>query len=292
MFVSQLEEFLEKGTASPRLGIIATETLNIANNMAIEASKFVDSLFSALRSKSYLPYEPIKDVPDGGIPIPLDALMSSASPSDRARKRSHEEDDHDHPPPKGPRLNNEGHFSRYHGQSRGGADLRGGQMNGRGMGRGEGPSMNGHMRGPMGIDIHHSSPMYRPPGVGFNGRGRRGICRDYHSKSFILVPGAFQLTIGQIMDFVPVDPSVNIVMARMLLFHPCHIPMVQELSTQCKLPHSCQFLAIPLSAESLELHMTLTNRIWRWALETPEVREFRRVMECTIQYQFLPLSFQ
>ncbi|KAF8529480.1 hypothetical protein JB92DRAFT_2860770 [Gautieria morchelliformis] len=168
MFVSQLEEFLEKGTVSPRL----------------EASKFVDSLFSALRTKSYLPYEPIKDVPDGGIPIPLDGLMASAGPSDRARKRSLEEDDHEHPPPKGPRLSSEGHFSRYHGQSRGGADLRGGLMNGRGMGRGEGPSMNGHMRGHMGIDVHHSSPMYRPPGGGFNGRGRRGICRDYHNNGF------------------------------------------------------------------------------------------------------------
>ena len=192
MFVSQLEEFLEKGTASPRLGTIAPEPLNIANNLIPEASKFVDSLFSALRSKSYLPYEPIKDVPDGGIPIPLDALMSSAGPSDRARKRSLEDDDHDHPPPKGPRLSNEGHFSRYHGQSRGGVDPRGGHMNGRGIGRGEGPSMNGHMRGPMGIDVHHSSPMYRPPGASFNGRGRRGICRDYHSKPFSLLSRTFQ----------------------------------------------------------------------------------------------------
>lgn len=133
-----------------------------------------------------MPYEPIQDVPGGGgIPIPLDALMSSAGPSDRTRKRSLEEDDHDHPPPKGPRLGNDGHFSRYHGQSRGNSDLRGGQMNGRAMGRGEGGLyINGQMRGQMGIDTHTSSPMYRPPGGGFNGRGRRGICRDYYSGFF------------------------------------------------------------------------------------------------------------
>lgn len=193
MFVSQLEEFLEKGTVTPRLGINTAKTLNMANDLAPEASKFVDSLFSALRSKSYLPYEPIKDVPDGGIPIPLDALMSSAGSSDRVRKRSLEEDDHDHPPPKGPRLSNEGHFSRYHGQSRGNSDPRSGQMNGRSMVRPEGPYMNGQMRAQIGIDVHHTSPVYRPPAPagGLNGRGRRGgICRDYHSKSFAFLSDA------------------------------------------------------------------------------------------------------
>lgn len=33
MFVNQLEEFLEKGTVSPHLGIIAVETLDIANDL-------------------------------------------------------------------------------------------------------------------------------------------------------------------------------------------------------------------------------------------------------------------
>ena len=56
-------------------------------------------------------------------------------------------------------------------------------MNGRGVGHREGSPVNGHMHGHMGhMDNHQGGSMYRPLGGGLIGRGRRGICRDYHSK--------------------------------------------------------------------------------------------------------------
>ncbi|KIJ45498.1 hypothetical protein M422DRAFT_74981 [Sphaerobolus stellatus SS14] len=140
MFIGQLEEFLEK-----------------------EAEAFVDSLLAALRTKSYLPYEPVKaETQDGAIPIPLDAFVSTGASSDRRRKRSLEADDNEHPPPKGPRLSSEG-FSRY------------GPANGRGRGRG------GHMNPQPHMQMEGQ---IFPQQVGYGGRPRRGVCRDYHNNGF------------------------------------------------------------------------------------------------------------
>ncbi|CAE6422159.1 unnamed protein product [Rhizoctonia solani] len=90
-----------------------------------ETSKFVDELFAALKSKSYKAPKPIPTGPrstsvpssapasassakDGGIPIPIDALLSS-KPDSRGTKRrldsdSGPGDQHERSPPKGPRL--------------------------------------------------------------------------------------------------------------------------------------------------------------------------------------------
>ncbi len=161
-----------------------------------ECPSFIDTLFTVLRTKSYLPYAtsstPIFPTTtpsvDTGIPIPLDGLISPSIPtqSERTRKRSIEHDEHDgRPPSKGPRLSGDGQ-SRY--------------MNGRGdgrswQGRGDGFGSEGHvgagMMGPgMGMDMDGTGSMaymngrrsqaYRPPDL------RRGICRDYHSKHMVV----------------------------------------------------------------------------------------------------------
>ncbi|CAK5279976.1 unnamed protein product [Mycena citricolor] len=82
---AQLEEFLEK-----------------------ECPRFIDTLFTALRTKSYLPYS--VDSSSGiGIPIPV-----GGSSVERSRKRGLEDAEMDgQGPAKGPRLSNEGQFSRY-----------------------------------------------------------------------------------------------------------------------------------------------------------------------------------
>ncbi|KAI0757205.1 hypothetical protein C8Q80DRAFT_1092235 [Daedaleopsis nitida] len=179
----QLEEFLEK-----------------------ECSSFVDTLFIALRTKSYLPYSATpssSSAPnypssststDGGIPIPLDGLVhASDSSPERGRKRGIDQDDYDsHGPSKGARLNQDGQFSRYGGRedgrsSWGGRNDRNGarmDMNGAradfmdgGMG---GMGMNG---GGMGMN-GRGGQNYRPP------EQRRGICRDYHNNGYC-ARGAF-----------------------------------------------------------------------------------------------------
>ncbi|TFK87937.1 hypothetical protein K466DRAFT_547919 [Polyporus arcularius HHB13444] len=175
----QLEEFLEK-----------------------ECSPFIDTLFTALRTKSYMPYS---DIPssstsppyassstsaDAGIPIPLDGLMNPQSTSpDRGRKRGHEQDGYDsHGPPKGARINQDGQFSRYGGRgdnhtSWGGRGDRGARMDMNGAradymdGGMVGMGMNGGMNG-------RGGQSYRPP------EQRRGICRDYHNSGFC-ARGAF-----------------------------------------------------------------------------------------------------
>lgn len=135
---------------------------------------------------------------DTGIPIPLDALMSPSlpGPSDPGRKRSREHDDSDQRgPPKGPRLSSESQFSRFpqlngHSPPDSG-NWNGGGMNGRMNGIGMGGMgvvggsgiMNGGMNGHMGRGAprgNYQQPIGRlgPPDV-----PRRGICRDYHSKS-------------------------------------------------------------------------------------------------------------
>ncbi|PFH50736.1 hypothetical protein AMATHDRAFT_75424 [Amanita thiersii Skay4041] len=165
---SQLDEFLEK-----------------------ECAGFIDTLFTVLRTKSYLPYAanppsppPIEPKPlDTGIPIPLDGLISPATPSEpRSRKRSIETDDRDsRPPPKGPRLDSDSQFSRY-GTGAGRQDGR--QWAGRDD-RSQGGYRDGGLdmfRGGMNGGIGHMNgrrpQSYQPPDQ------KRGICRDYHNNGY------------------------------------------------------------------------------------------------------------
>ncbi|KAG8220113.1 hypothetical protein J3R82DRAFT_1133 [Butyriboletus roseoflavus] len=154
---SQLEEFLEK-----------------------EGPSFIDTLFTVLRTKSYLPYttspppsQSSSSNPhptDAGIPIPLDSLLSNNSPSpERGQKRTHADDDRDaHHPAKGPRLTVDGQFSRY---SSGRDALSTGQWGPRndrhGPVNGAGPAVNGQR-----------IQTYQPPDQ------RRGVCRDYHNNGY------------------------------------------------------------------------------------------------------------
>ncbi|TFY59515.1 hypothetical protein EVJ58_g5728 [Rhodofomes roseus] len=155
----QLEEFLEK-----------------------ETSAFVNTLFTALRTKSYLPYSatsPSSGFPssngDAGIPIPLDALMAPTGPTspERGRKRSLETDDREfRPPAKGPRLDRDAQFSR-HGRNEGHRSSWGGQSARMGLaGRGD------FMDGGMGMVSQNGQSRYQPPGA------MRGICRDYFNNGY------------------------------------------------------------------------------------------------------------
>ncbi|KAF8203306.1 hypothetical protein BJ912DRAFT_1019043 [Pholiota molesta] len=164
----QLDEFLEK-----------------------ECSSFIDTLFTVIRTKSYLPYQAVQENPN-----PLDALLTPTSTSpDRTRKRSTTDDERDgRPPAKGPRLNTDGQFSRY-GNVGNGADgrmgphssggwtrppFRDGTM-GMGMGMGMGPyagPMSGMGMGGMGMMNGRRPQGYQPPDQ------KRGICRDYHNSGY------------------------------------------------------------------------------------------------------------
>ncbi|KAI0824150.1 hypothetical protein BC628DRAFT_1323183 [Trametes gibbosa] len=178
----QLEEFLEK-----------------------ECSTFVDTLFTALRTKSYLPYSTTPATPaaststypspsasaDAGIPIPLDGLLNPAPVSpERPRKRGIDSDDYDaHGPSKGSRLNNDGQFSRYGRNDRSSWGGRGdrGDRSGRMNVAGRPDFMDGGMAGmDMGMGMNGMDGRgqnYRPP-------ERRGICRDYHNNGYC-ARGAF-----------------------------------------------------------------------------------------------------
>jgi len=167
---------------------------NVDMTSITECSSFIDTLFTVLRTKSYLPYSAhspsspsftTKSI-DTGIPIPLDGLLSPSvpSPHEQNRKRSIDHDERDGRPTKGPRLSAEGQFPRYangHGRTenrptggwgggvqkpssmyREGVDMFGGVM---GM-----PSIGGS------IQMTGRRPqVYLPPDQ------KRGICRDYHS---------------------------------------------------------------------------------------------------------------
>lgn len=194
----QLDEFLEKGELSCHVFD------SCFNCFQAECSSFVDTLFTVIRTKSYMPYSATPSSPssfpskplDNGIPIPLDALMPSSS-SDRIRKRSDADDERDgRPPAKGPRLNNDAQFSRYGNgggdghmgpQSSGGWSRPHGDRfrDGGGMAMGIGAyagqlaamGMNG-MNGMVGVGgmMNGRRPQgYQPPDQ------KRGICRDYHS---------------------------------------------------------------------------------------------------------------
>ncbi|KAG0697156.1 hypothetical protein DFH29DRAFT_991492 [Suillus ampliporus] len=166
---SQLEEFLEK-----------------------EGPSFIDTLFTVLRTKSYLPYTagdptssfslPSRSQPaDTGIPIPLDGLLSNHSPTDRGQKRSLEHDERDgRPPTKGARLSAEGQFSRYSN----GRDSRstGAWNGGQNRPAGQGMMMNGTMGSGMNGSNQNVNTRrqqnYQPPDQ------RKGICRDYHNNGY------------------------------------------------------------------------------------------------------------
>ncbi|KAI5123583.1 hypothetical protein M0805_003401 [Coniferiporia weirii] len=161
--VKQLDEFFENG-----------------------ALGFVDTLFSALRSKSYVPYTstPTSYPPSGaksqdaGIPIPLDALLSpstSTSP-DRGTKRSLEGDDREtRGPPKGPRLSNDIYFARNsHANGHGQTDnWQRGPVDGQRVDYGSNGGLSGGMGGV--VNGQGARPFHHLP---------RGVCRDYHLKGF------------------------------------------------------------------------------------------------------------
>ncbi|EMD41690.1 hypothetical protein CERSUDRAFT_110267 [Gelatoporia subvermispora B] len=165
----QLDEFLEK-----------------------EGPAFLDTLFTALRTKSYLPYSaadapayPSSSTPpvDPGIPIPLDLLTPASPPSpERGRKRGLEDDADSRPPAKGPRLQGDGQVSRFGRSDRGSWNSRGGRMaiNGRGDYMDGAIDESMAMNGAMGMNGRGA---YRPP-------ERRGICRDYHNNGYC-ARGAF-----------------------------------------------------------------------------------------------------
>lgn len=140
---TQLDEFLEK-----------------------ECLAFIETLFTALRSKSYLPYTTSPPPPaskslDTGIPIPLDGLLSS---SEGSRKRSLEQEGSEAgPPPKGPRLGSDDHFSRYNN----GHDMRWASNRGR-------LQSNGHRDASPNMS---SRTGYHPP-------DQRRVCRDYYNLGY------------------------------------------------------------------------------------------------------------
>ncbi|KAK7064437.1 ras family-domain-containing protein [Favolaschia claudopus] len=192
----QLDEFLEK----------------------VECPPFIDTLFTVLRTKSYLPYGTSSSsapFPSGsGIPIPIPT--SSTSP-DRVRKRSFDNDERDgRPPAKGPRLSSEGQFSRYP-NGRGGPDSRstggwGSRMDRPPVNGYHDPSAQMNMGGMAGPG--RRGPAYQPPDQ------KRGICRDYHNNGYCsrgafckfshgddaVVPGQlFPMNGG--MPFIPMFPA-------------------------------------------------------------------------------------
>ncbi|TBU35050.1 hypothetical protein BD311DRAFT_681408 [Dichomitus squalens] len=170
--IAQLEEFLEK-----------------------ECPPFVDTLFTALRTKSYLPYSATASssstgfasssaaAGDSGIPIPVDALLSlNSSSPERSRKRGIDDDYDQHGPSKGARLSHDGQFSRYGGRGRGddrsswgGRGDRGARME---LNGGRADYMDGGMQGMQMNANGRGGQGYRPP------EQRRGICRDYHNNGY------------------------------------------------------------------------------------------------------------
>lgn len=201
----QLDEFLEKGP------LLCSCQYSRANSKpSAECSSFIDTLFTVLRTKSYLPYSaaspssssfPSKSL-DTGIPIPLDGLLSPSLPNapDRNLKRSIENDERDgRPPAKGPRLSTEGQFSRYtNGQGRPDTRSTGGwggrqdrssgngyrdgmEMYGNAMGIPAAMMMAAGMNGQMGQMNGRHQQAYQPPDQ------KRGICRDYHSTFFLFL---------------------------------------------------------------------------------------------------------
>lgn len=136
---------------------------------------FIDTLFTVLRTKSYMPYVAAEDSPPlqvtpldnpDGIPIPLDGLLT---PQQRLLKRRNPGSDGEERPHKGPRLNNDPEFSRYGDD--GVAKAAGGWIGPPGYGGTRIGGMN-----PFAVPLNgRQSQGYQPPDQ------KRGICRDYHS---------------------------------------------------------------------------------------------------------------
>ena len=115
---------------------------------------------------------------DNAIPIPLDALLTPTSPTDRGRKRPLEQEDGDIRPVKGPRLSTEGgQYSRF----RRGSWAQDGRGGSRMMMSGRPDFMDGGMN--SGMDLGTNGGMMGNRG-GYRSSERRGICRDYHSESY------------------------------------------------------------------------------------------------------------
>lgn len=172
----QLEEFLENGTSCPTW-CSCSPVLTQSHLGSLECKPFIDTLFTVLRTKSYLPYStnppsPPSGSQDEGIPIPLDEIMggSSAGPSN-ARKRSAVDDERDGRPSKGARLNAEGDFSRY-GNGGAWAVPQMGQEGGMAAFALGMPHMGMGVQG--GMNGRRQQGGYQPPG------SKKGVCRDYH----------------------------------------------------------------------------------------------------------------
>jgi hypothetical protein len=234
--ISQLDEFLEKGVCFSSL-LFDIHNLSIG----VECIPFIDTLFTVLRTKSYLPYgqtSPASPM-DTGIPIPLDALLS---PNDRSRKRSIDNDERDgRPPTKAPRLSADGTFSRYNGRN----DTTESRSTG-----GWGQHQNGRQSQP-----------YRPPDI------KRGICRDYHSPYPLSLTRATTLNIFfQTMATVPAELTASTVMATMQSFPVSSSPRQprhQLLSLFCPCSLTLQF---PLPSQvDQDLLTTPTKHKWTCA---------------------------
>ncbi|KAI0082217.1 hypothetical protein K474DRAFT_1634213 [Panus rudis PR-1116 ss-1] len=161
-----------------------------------ETTPFIDTLFTALRTKSYLPYTEPAPAPaaaststqpaDGGIPIPLDALLAPAPTNspERSRKRGYDYDD-DTRPVKGPRLSDDSQYGRYgrHDNRSQWGEVRDRGERGSRMGlNGRADFMDGGMNGAM--------DMGRTNNRGPRPDQRRGICRDYYNNGYC-ARGAF-----------------------------------------------------------------------------------------------------
>ncbi|KAF5312651.1 hypothetical protein D9619_003316 [Psilocybe cf. subviscida] len=215
----QLDEFLEKGQFDD---VGYGTCTDVEKLLQAECAAFIETLFTVIRTKSYLPYNAAgasSSSLDNGIPIPLDALLTPSSPSpDRTRKRSTTDDDRDgRPPAKNPRLG-DGPYNRY-----GGGDGRvGPQATGawtrpqfRDGGMGMGMNNFNHQMGMAGMNGMGAMNGRRPQGYQPPDQIKRGICRDYHNNGYCargamckyshgddaVVPG--QLYPGNGMPFMP-----------------------------------------------------------------------------------------
>lgn len=176
-----------------------------------ETQHFINLLFNALRSKSYLPYNtsppptpaqsynnsnPSADhLNNAGIPIPLDALIAGqGNPPFNPRKRGLEDPSDDREYRKGPRLSNDQGYPRH---GRGGR----GHWDGRGAARGR----DGGHGDPSGQYGGNRPQQYRPPD-----QAKRGICRDYHSELLPMRVYMHTLINVQIMAIAREEPFASI----------------------------------------------------------------------------------
>ncbi|KAF7310699.1 hypothetical protein HMN09_00612800 [Mycena chlorophos] len=145
-----------------------------------ECRPFIDTLFTAIRTKSYLPYSSAEDGP-----------ISTLPSSPRTRKRSLDSDDRDGRPTKGPRLSNEG----WGGRSNGYRD------------RDQPPHMSNGVR--------RNAPSYMPPeqkrGIcrdyynnGYCSRG--AYCKFSHGEDAVVPEQLFAVNSGGPMPAMPFMP--------------------------------------------------------------------------------------